>query len=291
MKDYYRILGVPENATSLRIRGAFLEKKILSLTEDDMEAWSVLSSTEQRRAYDAKRSALCAPKQPAAAPMKAPPQQQVSGPAPTAFYDNMPCKRCGRLLPEWWQDILYWGKDAHRKQCRDCGRCLIPGGNHFLKRCDPCWRKIRKAKEAVAAKRREAAEQAEAERRAAIERKAEERRDTIRQFKDAEIVTYKAWRKTVERMPRYSIWRQEIFERNGRRCMMCGVADKLEIDHYPVSLYQLWKTYDLSRDDGRSDEVRAYECEALWDARNGKPLCKSCHAQTRTNLYYKQMNG
>jgi hypothetical protein len=60
------------------------------------------------------------------------------------------CRLCGGSLPEWWEDVFYWGKSVHRKQCRHCRKCLT-GSEDFWGKCSACrdeiWREKERRKE------------------------------------------------------------------------------------------------------------------------------------------------
>lgn len=56
-------------------------------------------------------------------------------------------------------------------------------------------------------------------------------------------------------------WREQVFQRDGYKCVFCGTTENLEADHIkPKSLYPDLK-YDVS---------------------NGRALCNPCHRQTET---------
>ncbi len=96
-----------------------------------------------------------------------------------------------------------------------------------------------------------------------------------------------AWReyeqlsKEIRAMPRYQVWRDDVFKRFGRRCSICGSTENLEVDHR-VSLYSLVRFHRIT------DTVGAYECDDLWRVDNGNPLCKEHHDATTNSTYRRQ---
>ncbi len=84
-------------------------------------------------------------------------------------------------------------------------------------------------------------------------------------------------KRDIRAMPRYEVWRQAVFARFGRRCMVCPSTNDIEVDHYPLSLHSI-----VVRN-GIRDTIQAYECVALWDVDNGKPLCRICHDRTSSS--------
>ncbi|OGJ54789.1 hypothetical protein A2880_03380 [Candidatus Peribacteria bacterium RIFCSPHIGHO2_01_FULL_49_38] len=92
--------------------------------------------------------------------------------------------------------------------------------------------------------------------------------------------------KDIRAMPRYAVWRQDVFARYGRKCAIGGFncrTDNLEVDHFPQSLHSLVSRYRIP-DAG----IQAYECTALWDVNNGAVLCKIHHDQTSSSQYRQQ---
>jgi hypothetical protein len=89
---------------------------------------------------------------------------------------------------------------------------------------------------------------------------------------------YEQLAKDIRAMPKYSVWREDVLRKHGRRCSICGSTENIEVDHRR-SLYSLVRIY------GITDLVEAYECEALWEIENGNPLCKMHHDATVTSTY------
>ena len=89
---------------------------------------------------------------------------------------------------------------------------------------------------------------------------------------------YQELRKAIEQMPKYKKWREDVFQKNGRKCEICGKKENLEI-HHRTSFYSIIKTYSID------DIYKAFECDALWDIDNGSVVCKFCHEKTQSHQY------
>lgn len=88
--------------------------------------------------------------------------------------------------------------------------------------------------------------------------------------------------KMVRNCDQMTIWRNAIFERDDYICQICGdKGDKLNADHYPISLSEIIITYNIK---GLKD---ARECKELWDIKNGRTLCVPCHKTTETYGFKK----
>jgi hypothetical protein len=73
----------------------------------------------------------------------------------------------------------------------------------------------------------------------------------------------------------YKKWRRAVFIRDGFTCQECGqVGGELNADHYPLSFAYLLRTY------GILTYTEALGCKPLWDIKNGRTLCISCHEKT-----------
>lgn len=77
----------------------------------------------------------------------------------------------------------------------------------------------------------------------------------------------------------YARWRLAVFSRDGFRCTNCGAKRLLEADHYPIGFAQLLRVFHI-----RSLRAALRQNE-LWDIRNGRTLCRSCHELTHN--YFK----
>lgn len=118
----------------------------------------------------------------------------------------------------------------------------------------------------------------------------EDERIRKKQVEDAEqaklwrIAKYPQFRKEIESMPQYGIWRQAVLQKFGRKCAVCGSTENLEVDHRYKSFYE------IIRKNGIMNKVQAYGCAELWDVENGAPLCKTHHDQTPSSRKYLQNN-
>jgi hypothetical protein len=95
---------------------------------------------------------------------------------------------------------------------------------------------------------------------------------------------YRRLRKTIENMPKYSLWRKEVFKKHGERCVVCGSKRSIQIDHRK-SFHSIIRDHTITNID------EAYECDALWDVDNGNPLCKSCHDKTTHSINYRKLSA
>lgn len=127
--------------------------------------------------------------------------------------------------------------------------------------------------------RRQEAEAARAQKEAKEEREKEYLQYEAEQARESERQRIENIKQEIRAMPRYAVWRQEILAKYGRRCMVCGSRENLEVDHYPLSLHALVSKYHIE------NRIRAYECTALWDMNNGAPLCRAHHEQTTSSRY------
>lgn len=75
----------------------------------------------------------------------------------------------------------------------------------------------------------------------------------------------------------YKAWRKKIFERDNFICVLCKQkSGMLNADHFPKTMRQIIKENNLiTIEDAR-------KCELLWDIRNGRTLCLTCHRRTET---------
>lgn len=74
---------------------------------------------------------------------------------------------------------------------------------------------------------------------------------------------------------KYNSWRICVLIRDGRECVRCGSKKELEADHFPISFARLLRENEI-------DSIqKALACKALWSAKNGRTLCKTCHKRTK----------
>ncbi|GEM_PF-4245898 len=273
MKDYYKILGIPEDASLDVIEKGFTTSLLNAKAEgkawfekynvrevNAREAYEVLVNPESRSAYDIERNKVMYAK------MEKDKQYLKSIHMPLIIKK---CRLCGGPLPKWWDNIFYLGKNAHRKKCHRCGKCLTGKGD-FWGKCSACWDEIRREKEG----RKE-------ERRVAREERDRLREYERRQMRNQKMDDYKKLRKEIEAMPQYEKWRQGILLKFGRQCSDCGFTENIEVDHHPKSFYAIIQKY------GITNTAQAHRCVALWNLNNGRPLCKSCHNKTLSSIYHR----
>lgn len=75
----------------------------------------------------------------------------------------------------------------------------------------------------------------------------------------------------------YKEWRRKIFTRDRFTCRICGQkSGVLNADHYPKSMREVIRVNSLKT------VADARSCKVLWDTRNGRTLCLSCHRKTPT---------
>lgn len=92
-------------------------------------------------------------------------------------------------------------------------------------------------------------------------------------WKDGKTILILAIRTCLE----YRVWRLEVFSRDKFTCIKCGdnKGGNLEADHIEPLSYLINK-YKIKTLQG------AINCQELWNIKNGRTLCKSCHKKTKT---------
>lgn len=70
----------------------------------------------------------------------------------------------------------------------------------------------------------------------------------------------------------YTCWRLTVLDRDKHQCILCGSCNELQADHYPMGFSGLVLKYKIKT------LKEANSCEELWDEKNGRTLCKSCHS-------------
>lgn len=76
----------------------------------------------------------------------------------------------------------------------------------------------------------------------------------------------------IRHCPKYIEWRKEIFTRDNYTCRKCKRrGDVLHADHYPITFAEIIHRYKIRT------LAQAERCRKLWDTRNGRTLCESCH--------------
>jgi 5-methylcytosine-specific restriction endonuclease McrA len=85
-------------------------------------------------------------------------------------------------------------------------------------------------------------------------------------------------RQRIYNTEEYKNWRQQIFERDNFKCIMCSGGGYIEADHIkPLCI--------IIKENSIKDVFLAKECTELWDTKNGRTLCKKCHKATPTYGY------
>lgn len=82
--------------------------------------------------------------------------------------------------------------------------------------------------------------------------------------------------KRIASLQKYRNWKKEIKIRDKFKCVQCGNANNLNIDHYPVPLAVMIKKYNIKK------PQQAKQFEEFWNMNNGRTLCLSCHKETDT---------
>lgn len=119
-------------------------------------------------------------------------------------------------------------------------------------------------------------EKEEAERRMKLEQ--QERLEQIKKRKEEEIQAFSELRSEIEKMPISQKWKQNVREKCGNKCQICGFIGKTQI-HHRDSFYLILKhNYITSKEE-------AFECKQLWDLNNGEVLCKECHDKMESSKY------
>jgi len=81
---------------------------------------------------------------------------------------------------------------------------------------------------------------------------------------------------TIRKHDKYKVWRLEIFERDGFKCVLCQSREDIQADHIkPFSIILL--------ENGICSLENAIECKELWNVCNGRTLCKICHHKQPTH--------
>lgn len=108
-------------------------------------------------------------------------------------------------------------------------------------------------------------------------------RDAWSKRRGAEVPTWKGGITPLVRCVRtlieYKLWREHIFQRDNYICLFCKQkGGRINADHIiPFSvLIQIHNIKTI--EDAR-------KCSPLWDIRNGRTLCESCHRKTDTFGY------
>lgn len=86
-------------------------------------------------------------------------------------------------------------------------------------------------------------------------------------------------RERIRKMKEYLLWRAEVFTRDGYACVLCKRrGGDLVADHFPKMFAEILD------EDRIGNQTQARLCGILWDVRNGRTLCVSCHRKTFTGV-------
>lgn len=92
-------------------------------------------------------------------------------------------------------------------------------------------------------------------------------------------------RQAIRQLFQYRNWRTAVFKRDNFTCSICKrnkeVSGKLEADHYPIAFATIIASFNTIEE--------AINCEQLWDIKNGRTLCKDCHATTDNFMWKARM--
>jgi len=103
-----------------------------------------------------------------------------------------------------------------------------------------------------------------------IKYKRQEMLEKNQKIKLEEYQKYSDLRKQIELMPISDRWKQDVKEKCGNMCQMCGSNKNLQV-HHRDSFYLILKQ------NGITSIEKAFECKQLWDLDNGEVLCEECH--------------
>lgn len=120
----------------------------------------------------------------------------------------------------------------------------------------------------------------EKERKMKKQEEKQKKEQARKRKKQKKYEEYKKLRSEIEEMPKYQNWRNRVFEKNRRKCEVCGAKNNLEI-HHRTSFYKLVKRHNIA------SKIEAFECDAFWDVDNGSVVCKSCHEKTESHKNYR----
>jgi len=104
----------------------------------------------------------------------------------------------------------------------------------------------------------------------------EERERT--QLRTTQWNQYQQFRNDIQNLPRYTIWKNAVYAKKGRKCESCNKSGNLEV-HHIRSLHSIVRAYQI----GNIKETKMQVL--LWDVNNGQILCKECHDRTNSSIY------
>lgn len=91
-------------------------------------------------------------------------------------------------------------------------------------------------------------------------------------------------RHLVRNLDKYKVWRLSVFKRDAYVCVLCGDhSSEINADH-------IKRFCDIIEENKIETTEQALNCEELWDIKNGRTLCVSCHKKTDTYGNKKRKN-
>lgn len=310
MKDYYKILGVSNNATSDEIEKALApllgDSKIVDGSweavfdangvlpnierwEEVFEAYNFLSNTEKRISYDRKKWKLHSKiKKPENIPT------DTKNKIKYWVFENKTKLIAGAIIYVILTTLLFIGY-GYEALLVMISFILVPAivllllyfaliGTGLV-----IALLVRIIKNKLEERKKNADErQIIREREKLIiqaEKEYEEKQKELewQRIKEIRMAEYQKLRKEIEAMPKYANWKNAVLAKNGTKCEICGKTENLEI-HHRQSFYSIIQACQIK------NIVQAFEINALWEIDNGSVLCKTCHNQTTSSKYRKQNN-
>lgn len=99
--------------------------------------------------------------------------------------------------------------------------------------------------------------------------------------KDNPMKKIRKVRQDIRRLKKYRQWREEVIKRDGGKCFKCGTEESIEIDHFPRTLDSLVREYNVTQ------SRQANNIPEFWNIRNGRIMCRNCHAKEPTSTNTK----
>ena len=88
-------------------------------------------------------------------------------------------------------------------------------------------------------------------------------------------------KKQIRESDRYTEWAQDVLQRDGHECTMCGGRAELLNAHHIKAFSQIMDEH------GITTVEEAVACPELWDIRNGMTVCIPCHNKIHAKLKAK----
>ena len=86
----------------------------------------------------------------------------------------------------------------------------------------------------------------------------------------------------IRRLRETTVWRKEVKNRDGNKCIKCFSVNNLHVDHI-ISLQTLYEEFlehnsQFSPEEDKETLVRlAMKWDKFWNVSNGRTLCARCH--------------